>query len=87
MLYEVITQHISVESLRRELSRNGQLRFMCGLYRNGEKAVPPEWVYTRFLKKLLKHEEEINKIFENLVEELQMLLPGFGKDLAIDSKA
>ena len=87
ILAGVVFQHISVESLRRELSRNGQLRFMCGLYGSGKKAVPPEWVYTRFLKKLLEHEDEIEKIFEKLVVELYKLLPGFGKDLAIDSKA
>jgi len=87
ILAGVVFQHISVESLRRELSRNCQLRFMCGLYGSGEKAVPPEWVYTRFFKKLFKYEEEINKIFEELVEELRILLPSFGKDLAIDSKA
>jgi hypothetical protein len=87
ILAGVVFQHESVESLRRELSRNGQLRFICGLYGAGDKAVPPEWVYTRFFKKLFKHEEEINKIFEGLVEESRILLPGFGKDLAIDSKA
>ena len=87
VLAGVVFQHISVESLRRELSRNGQLRFMCGLYGSNDKAVPTEWVYTRFLKKLLAHEDEINKIFEKLVEELRRLLPDFGKDLAIDSKA
>ena len=64
ILAGVVFQHISIESLRRELSRNGQLRFMCGLYGAGDKAVPTEWVYTRFLKKLFKHEEEINKIKE-----------------------
>lgn len=87
ILAGVVFQHISVESLRRELSRNAQLRFMCGLYGAGDKAVPTEWVYTRFFKKLFENEEEINKIFEELVEELRILLPGFGKDLAIDSKA
>jgi len=86
ILAGVVFQHISIESLRRELSRNGQLRFMCGLYGAGDKAVPTEWAYTRFFKKLFAHEEEINKIFEALVEELRVLLPGFGKDLAIDSK-
>jgi hypothetical protein len=83
-------------SVRRELSRNGQLRLMCGFYdtnrknrrsRKKDSIVPPAWVYTRFLKKLLTYEEEINKIFETLVEELRILLPDFGKDLAIDSKA
>lgn len=87
VLAGVVFQHISIESLRRELSRNGQLRYMCGLYGRGDKAVPPEWVYTRFLKKLTAYEEEINKIFETLIEELRKLLPDFGKDLAIDSKA
>ena len=86
ILAGVVFQHESIESLRRELSRNGQLRLMCGLYGSGDKAVPTEWAYTRFFKKLFAHEEEINKIFEALVEELRELLPGFGKDLAIDSK-
>jgi len=96
ILAGVVFQHISVESLRRELSRNGQLRLMCGFYginikkrRNKKKVeiVPPAYVYTRFLKKLYEHEEEINKIFKNLVEELRELQPDFGKDLAIDGKA
>lgn len=87
VLAGIVFQHISIESLRRELLRNGQLRFMCGLYGAGKKAVPPGWVYTRFFKKIFKHEEEIGKIFIKLVDELYKLLPGFGKDLAIDSKA
>jgi hypothetical protein len=96
VLAGVVYQHISVESLRRELSRNGQLRQMCGFYsvsrksrrkRKKIKIVPPACVYTRFLKRLLEHEEEINKIFETLVEQLRKLLPDFGVDLSIDSKA
>ncbi len=92
----VVYQHISIESLRRELSRNGQLRLMCGFYgtnrksrRNKKKVgiVLPAWVFTRFLKKLHKHEKEINEIFEKLVEQLRGLLHDFGKELAIDSKA
>lgn len=67
ILAGVVYQHISVESLRRELSRNGQLRIMCGFhtaktkkYRGEKKTeiVPPAWVFTRFLKKLYEHEEE-----------------------------
>lgn len=96
VLAGVVYQHISIESLRRELSRNGQLRLMCGFYgtnrksrRNKKKVgiVLPAWVFTKFLKKLLKHEKEINEIFEKLVEQLRGLLHDFGKDLAIDSKA
>ncbi len=84
ILAGVVFQHVSIESLRRELSRNGQLRSMCGF--DGLK-IPPEWVYTRFLKKLLKHEEEIDEIFRKLVEYLKAEIPDLGKDLAIDSKA
>ena len=84
ILAGVVFQHPSIESLRRELSRNGQLRFMCGLY-NGK--VPEAYVYSRFLNKLLKREEEVNKIFDELVDELEELLPGFGMNLAIDGKA
>jgi len=96
VLAGVVFEHPSIESLRRELSRNGQLRLMCGFYGSGGRhnkdkkernIVPPAWVYTRFLKKLFEHEEEIERIFEKLVDELYRLLPDFGKDLAIDSKA
>lgn len=83
VLAGIVFQHISVESLRRELSRNGQLRHMCGIY-NG--AVAPPWVYTRFLKNLMKHQEEIDKIFEKAVKEILKLLPDYGKILCIDGK-
>jgi transposase len=43
ILAGVVYQHPSVESLRRELSRNGQLRFMCGFRK---KAVPGADVYS-----------------------------------------
>jgi transposase len=48
ILAGVVYQHPTVESLRRELSRNGQLRFMCGFRSN--KDVPRADVYSRFLK-------------------------------------
>ena len=83
VLAGTVFQHDNVEKLRRELARNGQLREMCGFL--GQ--VPPAWVYTRFLKKLLKHTIEVDEIFEKLVEQLRELLPDFGKHLAIDSKA
>jgi transposase len=83
ILAGIVYQHPSIESLRRELLRNGQLRFMCGFL----DEVPPSWVYSRFLKKLLKHHEYIDDIFKTLVEELRKNLPGFGNVLAIDGKA
>lgn len=84
VLAGIVFQHDNIEKLRRELGRNGQLRIMCGF--KGKK-VPPSWVYTRFLKKLIKQREQIEEIFDDLVEQIQQLLPEFGKHLAIDSKA
>ena len=88
LLGGIVYQHPSIESLRRELMRNGELRDLCGFDPFlGSKAVPPKWVYTRFLKKLIKEQEEIDKLFDNLIEKLKNLLPDLGEHLAIDSKA
>lgn len=82
LLAGIVYQHRSIESLRRELLRNGQLRYMCGL-----DQVPTSWAFSRFLSKLLSMEEEINALFDKLVEALSILLPDFGVNLAIDGKA
>lgn len=87
ILAGVVFQHPHVESLRRELKRNGQLRYMCGLYRYGERAVPSAAVYTRFLRKLYVYMDLIDEMFDTLVSTLKELLPDYGKDLAMDSKA
>ena len=84
ILAGVIYQHPSVESLRRELSRNSQLRRLCGL---AEEKVPTSSAYSRFLNNLFNHEELIEEIFESLVDQCYELLPGFGKHLALDGKA
>ena len=88
ILAGIVFQHTSVESLRRELRRNGQLRELCGFDpARGEDAVPPSYVYSRFLVKLMQHADEVEKIFTRLVEEISILLPDFGRVLALDSKA
>ncbi|WP_035180249.1 transposase, partial [Heyndrickxia coagulans] len=73
----IVFQHESIEKLRRELSRNGQLREMCGF----EGQVPTSYAYTRFLKSLIRDEEMMDKMFETLVEQLLERLPDFGKRL------
>ncbi len=78
----IVYQHISIELLRRELKRNGKLRYLCGL-----SQVPTASAFSRFIKKLFSMEEEINSIFNKLVEDISTLLPGFGTNLAIDGKA
>jgi hypothetical protein len=83
ILAGTIFGHSTIESLIREMNRNVQLRYVCGFAR---KKIPKAYNYTRFLKKLLKHQNQIDEIFQALVRELQELLPDFGQRLAIDSK-
>ena len=88
ILAGIVFQHTSVESLRRELKRNGQLCWVCGFdLSRGDKMVPPSYVYTRFLAKLLKHSDDVEAIFEELVKQITAELPDFGATMAIDGKA
>ena len=88
ILAGIVFQHDSVESLRRELKRNAQLRELCGFDPfKGQEAVPPPCVYTRFFKGLFRRQSLIDDIFDRLVDELRRMLPGFGQSLSIDGKA
>lgn len=88
ILAGIVYQHPSIESLRRELMRNAELRQLCGFdLLKGMEAVPSSNAYTNFLKLLVKYTDSVNTIFYNLVEKLTEVLPGFGETLAIDSKA
>jgi len=88
LLAGVVFGHESIESLRRELRRNAQLRMVCGFEPLlGEEAVPPAWVYSRFLRSLFEHQKAIETMFDELVESLRGELDGFGSVLAIDGKA
>ena len=85
--------HRSVESFRRELSRNSQLRIVCGLSEGkykycGERKhlVPPARVFTGFLNKLKNCKQEIEEIYEELVKFMYDNLEGFGEDCAVDGK-
>lgn len=83
LLAGIVFQHESVEKLRRELARNGQLRQMCGF----DDQVPPPWAYTRFMKSLMEQGDLVDAIFDRLVQQICEVLPDFGKHLAIDSKS
>jgi hypothetical protein len=88
ILAGVVYQHVSIESLRRELLRNGELREACGFDpAKGEKAVPSKDAYSSLLKKLMKKQYLLDEMFEGLIEELKNYLPDLGRHLAIDSKA
>ena len=84
ILAGVIYQHPTIESLLRELSRNHQLRRMCG-FENDE--APTSSAYSRFLTNLFRQQGLIDEIFEDLVNQCYELLPEFGKHLALDGKA
>jgi hypothetical protein len=88
LLAAIVFGHGSLASLCRELARNGQLRDLCGFDPlRADQAVPPAWVWTRFIAKLLRHQGLIDAMFAGLIERLTALLPDFGRDLAIDGKA
>lgn len=88
VLAGIVFEHASIESLRRELLRNAQLREMCGfdLFR-GAKAVPRESVYSRFLAKLMQHQQALDQMLHTLIDKLAQVLPDLGRRLAVDSKA
>ena len=49
VLAGIVFGHESIESLRRELSRNGELRDLCGFDPfAGGGAVPPSYAYSPF---------------------------------------
>lgn len=88
ILAGVVYQHPSVEALRRELLRNPDLREMCGFDPGrGGDAVPSAYAYTRFLRGLMRRQEQADGMFAALVERARELLPGFGEHLAVDGKA
>ena len=60
-----------------------QTFFVWFSQRKGTRSI---W-YSRFFNKLFEKEEMINIMFNKLVDELEELLPEFGKNLAIGGKA
>lgn len=83
----VVCGHESIASMLRELARNGELRDLCGFVSYGSAPlVPSESAFSRFLKKLRRHQALVHAIFAELVQMLGQLLPDFGRDLAIDGK-
>ena len=91
-----VFNHRSVSDLLRELSRNSQLRNMCGFKPKYIKQddgtvkvyiVPSEAAYTRFLSNLIQCTAEISKAFEELNAYMYENLDKFGEDLVGDGKA
>ena len=88
MLAGIVFQHPSAASLLRELSRNGELRHLCGFNPLlGAQAVPSDDAFGRFLAVVMEQLDGLLEIFHQLVEALRAKLPGLGEKLAVDSKA
>lgn len=83
--------HSTVNDLRRELSRNSQLRKLLGFkdsdYSIGKcKLVPPPKAFTNMFNNLKKIEPELKKAFYELREFMTETLKDFGKDVGEDGK-
>ena len=81
----------TIEQLRRELSRNRDLRKLCGFndydyYFGKNKLVPPPKTYSNMIKNLKKIEPTIKESFYKLREFMYNNLKEFGKDTGIDGK-
>jgi len=88
VLAGIVMQHPSVESLRRELLRNAELRQVCGFDPGkGSAAVPSPWAMSRFLATVIEKRSLIDAMFAELVRTLSALVPDLGEELAFDGKA
>lgn len=83
MIAGMVFGHTSIASLLRELRRNKQLVFVCGF---GFRKLPEAHNMSRFIRCLLKYENDIREMFETLNQMIYKELADFGSELAIDSK-
>lgn len=79
----IVYKHRGYSELAREMKRNASLRIRCEILSREE--VPSKWAFSRFLRKLVKERKLVEEMFDELVGELKILLPDFGKEVAIDS--
>jgi IS5 family transposase len=79
----VLHQCTSIAGTVRLLEGNKDVRALCGF--PARDMVPSEDALGRFLEKLVVHEELVEACFEELVERLRQLLPGFGQKMVVDS--
>ena len=73
----------SVAELRRNLLTNPYLRFVCGI--ESAAKVPSEATFSRFLRRLVQHEDLLEECIDDLVKRFAVLAPGFGEDVIADS--
>jgi hypothetical protein len=75
----------TIQELIRTLHRNPFVAVQCGIC--SDNAVPTRFAYYRFIKKLMAHEDLIEKCMAKTIETLKKRLPDLGKTVAVDSTA
>lgn len=83
MIAGVVYRIPSVAELRRNLLSNPYLRFVCGMTSAGN--VPSESTFSRFLTRLVEHEDLLDQCVDDLVKRFGALAPGFGENVIADS--
>jgi len=83
----IVFGHPSGAALRRELARNGELWEVCGFDPLRRKLGVSKFAWSRFLTGLRRRQSLIDQMFESTLATLAQLLPGLGRNLAIDGKA
>jgi len=78
----LLGQAHSIADVLRLLERDKDVRIVCGFSKDN---IPSHDAMCRFLKKLMRHADLLEKCFSDLVKESRQLLPGFGAKLAVDS--
>ncbi len=73
----------SVAELIRNLGSNPYLRVTCGIL--SAAGVPSAPTFSRFLRRLVKHEDLLDECVDDLVKRFRVLAPGFGESVGADS--
>lgn len=79
----VVHRFPTIAELIRHLDTNPYLRLACGL--PGGDGVPSAATFSRFLRRLVKHEALLDDCIDDLVRRFAALAPGFGESVAVDS--
>jgi len=73
----------TIAELIRNLDTNPHLRLVCGMIDGN--GVPSAATFSRFLRRLVKHEALLDECIDDLVRRFAALAPGFGESVAVDS--
>lgn len=73
----------TIAELMRNLGSNPYLRVSCGI--TSAAAIPSAPTFSRFLRKLVKHEDLLEECLDDLVKRFALLAPGFGESVSADS--